>query len=106
MSRRRSAEPSSVVSSSVTSRLLRFVPANTPPRSYQSGPRSGTAPENRNPSGRRVDSTFTTSAPSAPRYIVQYGPAQNVPRSSTLSPAKGSPGPAVGAGPAGRGSGG
>ncbi len=41
------------------------------------------------PSGRAVDSTWTTSAPSAARAPVDDGPAHHAVRSSTLTPANG-----------------
>src|SRR5262245_48712418 len=42
-----------------------------------------------------MDSTFTTSAPNAPRYIARYGAAQNVPRSTTRIPRNGNAGSVV-----------
>ena len=61
-----------------------------PDRSHQSGSEKRRPASSRVPSGRAVDSTWRTSAPSIASTWVQSGPAQNEVRSRTRSPAYGS----------------
>ncbi len=88
-SRRASASPSAVPSSSVTSRLFSLTARKMDPVSHQWSTVGGLAPANRMPSGRLSPSTFTTSAPSEPSTRLPAGPAQKAVKSMTRMSASG-----------------
>ena len=97
--RRSNALPSSVARSIARSVLLVLPARKNGLASHQASNFSPSIPPiMRIPSGRLADSTWITSAPSAAIICAADGPAHQAVRSSTRSPASGSPAAPVGLG--------
>ena len=87
----RSSTPRGLRMSSVTLFLLVFRPEKIGERSHHWSSVTGTPAINRVPSGRAVDSTWITSAPSCASTCVHDGPAQKLVMSRTRIPSNGNP---------------
>jgi hypothetical protein len=87
-----SSTPSGRPRSRVTDRLPTFTPWNSQLYSHGRWVPAGGPAAKRMPSGRWMDSTFTTSAPRAARKWAADGPAQKAVRSTIRIPSSGSAG--------------